>query len=226
VYAGPDTSCPFALNVYQAATADGNTPVVTAYSPVTGKSYSVSLTSTNPVTYSGASNGNTALVEWGLTTTTPAAAPATTPAAATPGAPIPQTTSTATVAGATLWCGQVAYGAYPVTISPMSAWLADERSEGDLALNGDRSVFTTTVDDIEAPGVTAAAAYQLGTALCEEVRGAEGYLPPGQLTLYDKAMADFYQASILIHAREGGYLTYLQYGTDAFDAFLTAARAS
>ena len=78
VYAGPDTSCPFALNVYRAATADGDTPVVTAYSPVTGKSYSLALTSTNPVTYNGASNGNTALVEWGLTTATPAAAPAAT----------------------------------------------------------------------------------------------------------------------------------------------------
>ena len=38
VYAGPHTSCPFALNVYQAATADGNTPIITAYSPTTGKS--------------------------------------------------------------------------------------------------------------------------------------------------------------------------------------------
>jgi hypothetical protein len=154
---------------------------------------------------------------------TPVSVP--TSSSAAPTAPAPATTTLATKPGPVLWCGQVAYGTRPATISPMSAWLAYERSQGTLALDGDRSNFTTTVDDIEAPGVTAADTYQLGTALCEEVGGAEAFPPPADLALFDKAVNDFYQASILIHARKSGALPYLEDGTDAFDAFLSAARA-
>lgn len=108
---------------------------------------------------------------------------------------------------------------------PGGDWPAGGQGLAALALNGNRTDFTTTVDDIEAPGVTAADAYQLGTALCEEVRGAEAFLPPADLALWDEAMSNFYQASILIHARKSA-LSYLQAGTADMNMFLAAARAS
>ena len=39
VFAGADTSCPFALNVEQAWSVSGATDTISAYSPVTGLSY-------------------------------------------------------------------------------------------------------------------------------------------------------------------------------------------
>jgi hypothetical protein len=61
LYAGPDTSCSFALNVQQDAEAAGYPYQLSAYSPVTGESYLMTLTSTSPYTYQG---GNGALVEF------------------------------------------------------------------------------------------------------------------------------------------------------------------
>jgi hypothetical protein len=228
VYAGPDTSCPFALNVWRAATADGDTPVVTAYSPVTGKYYSLALTSTDPYIYNGASNGNTAIVEWWPSTPTATAAPVTAPpATVTPGAPVAGTTTPAKSAGSVLWCGQVAYGGYPETITPLAAWLAYQKEQGNLGINGKRTEFTTTTDDIEAAGTTSADEYQLGTALCEEVRDADAFPPPAQLVYFDEAMGDFYDASIQLHdtRNTASALPYLTNGTAAMNAFLTAVES-
>jgi hypothetical protein len=62
VYAGPDTSCPFALNVEQAWSQSGATSTFYAYSPVTGSSYLMtSSVSGGLVSVTG---GNNALVEF------------------------------------------------------------------------------------------------------------------------------------------------------------------
>jgi len=53
VYAGPNTSCTFALNVYQAWSHSGATNYITAYSPVTGESYSM---------YCGSNGGNDPII--------------------------------------------------------------------------------------------------------------------------------------------------------------------
>ena len=53
VYAGPNTSCAFALNVYQAWSHSGATNYITAYSPVTGESYSM---------YCGSNGGNDPII--------------------------------------------------------------------------------------------------------------------------------------------------------------------
>ena len=64
-FAGPDTSCPFALNVEQAysnSNSQGSgTTTVTAQSPVTGQSYTMQCTGQWPVTCQGGTN---ALVEF------------------------------------------------------------------------------------------------------------------------------------------------------------------
>ena len=60
VYAGPDTSCPFALNVQEAWSVSGATNYITAYSPVTGLSYTM-YCSGDPVVCTG---GNNALVQF------------------------------------------------------------------------------------------------------------------------------------------------------------------
>ena len=63
VFAGPDTSCPFAENVanaYVNANGYGNT-TVTAASPVNGQTYSMQCTGESPVTCTGGAN---ALVEF------------------------------------------------------------------------------------------------------------------------------------------------------------------
>jgi len=61
VYAGANTSCPFALNVAQAYQTDW-TPgsAIYAYSPVTGSTYAMSCYGSDPTTCTG---GNNALVE-------------------------------------------------------------------------------------------------------------------------------------------------------------------
>lgn len=59
VYAGPNTSIPFALNVQQAAEAAGYPYQVSAWSPVTNQWYVMTQTGTNPYVYQG---GNNALV--------------------------------------------------------------------------------------------------------------------------------------------------------------------
>ena len=62
VYAGPDTSCPFALNVEQAWSQSGAASTFYAYSPVTGSSYLMtSSVSGGLVSVTG---GNNALVEF------------------------------------------------------------------------------------------------------------------------------------------------------------------
>lgn len=67
VYAGADTSCPFALNVEQAYVKGGywyqtGTSQFEAYSPVTGSTYLMTSSSIgNPVVVTG---GNNALVEF------------------------------------------------------------------------------------------------------------------------------------------------------------------
>jgi len=59
VYAGADTSCPFALNV--AANYTGTGPDY-AYSPVTGLSYAMNCSDSNPIICTG---GDNALVQIG-----------------------------------------------------------------------------------------------------------------------------------------------------------------
>jgi hypothetical protein len=61
VYAGPNTSAAFALSVEQAAAASGYASVITAYSPATGQSYTMTQASTSPYVYTG---GNNALVQF------------------------------------------------------------------------------------------------------------------------------------------------------------------
>jgi hypothetical protein len=62
VYAGADTSCPFALNVAEAYSLNaGFTNAFNVYSPVTGLSYIMTCTvAGNPIVCTG---GNSALVE-------------------------------------------------------------------------------------------------------------------------------------------------------------------
>jgi hypothetical protein len=61
VFAGPNTSCPFAENVANAYTSagDSGTVAVTASSPVTGETYTMQCTGQSPVSCGG---GNNALV--------------------------------------------------------------------------------------------------------------------------------------------------------------------
>ena len=65
VYAGPNTSCPFALNIaadYNGAAYDAGPQVETVYSPVTGQNYSMTYTwSDGFVTATG---GNDASVQF------------------------------------------------------------------------------------------------------------------------------------------------------------------
>lgn len=64
VYAGSNTSCPFALNVQQAWSASGVTNgTVYAYSPVTGQSYAMSCTEVGASTIA-CSGGNNAYVQF------------------------------------------------------------------------------------------------------------------------------------------------------------------
>jgi hypothetical protein len=60
VSAGPDTSCPFALNVAQAYQASGGgNSTISAFSPVTGLNYTMTCTSGSPTVCTG---GNNAIV--------------------------------------------------------------------------------------------------------------------------------------------------------------------
>jgi hypothetical protein len=62
VYAGPDTSCPFAVNVEQAWSQSGASETFYAYSPVTGLTYLMTTSGSGGlVTVTGGSN---ALVEF------------------------------------------------------------------------------------------------------------------------------------------------------------------
>ena len=59
VFAGPDTSCPFAQNVQQAyltSVNQGNAGTVTATSPVTGQTYTMQCTDGSPVVCMGGTN--------------------------------------------------------------------------------------------------------------------------------------------------------------------------
>jgi hypothetical protein len=61
VFAGPNTSCPFAVNVQQTWLTSGATSTFSVYSPVTGQSYVMNCSSYSPVVCTG---GNNALVEF------------------------------------------------------------------------------------------------------------------------------------------------------------------
>ena len=61
VYAGPNTSCPFAVNVKQTWLTSGATGTVSVYSPVTGLSYVMTCGGIDPTVCTG---GNNALVEF------------------------------------------------------------------------------------------------------------------------------------------------------------------
>ena len=61
VYAGPNTSCPFAVNVEQTWLTSGATDTFSVYSPVTGQSYLMTCRSIDPTVCTGGSN---ALVEF------------------------------------------------------------------------------------------------------------------------------------------------------------------
>ena len=64
MYAGSNTSCPFALNVQQAWSASEVTNgTVYAYSPVTGQSYAMSCTEAEAGTIE-CSGGNNAYVQF------------------------------------------------------------------------------------------------------------------------------------------------------------------
>jgi len=61
VYAGPNTSCPFAVNVEQTWLTSGATDTFSVYSPVTGQSYIMTCSGIDPTVCTGGSN---ALVEF------------------------------------------------------------------------------------------------------------------------------------------------------------------
>ena len=61
VYAGPNTSCPFAVNVEQTWLTSGAADTFSVYSPVTGLSYVMTCGGIDPTVCTG---GNTALVEF------------------------------------------------------------------------------------------------------------------------------------------------------------------
>jgi len=148
---------------------------------------------------------------------TPVSVPAASSAAPATAAPV--TTIPATAAGAMLWCGQVAYGSRPVTITPLSAWLS--------AAGGYPTIQTLegTLHAIQAPGTPQATLHALAVSLCFDVRGSEGTLPPVGIALFDKAMNDFLQASVLLRTSTNGTGSagpYLQEGTVSLDAFLAA----
>ena len=56
VSAGPDTTCPFALNVAQAYYESGGSNVISAYSPVTGSTYSMTCSGSAPTVCNGGNN--------------------------------------------------------------------------------------------------------------------------------------------------------------------------
>ena len=234
VYAGPDTSCPFALNVWRAATADGNTPVVTAYSPVTGQSYSLALTSTNPVTYNGASNGNTALVEWWPASSAPAAGAPATPAATAPAAPataaaVPQPVPVP--ANIALWCGNVT----SVVHAPsLKVWKTAGQWQWDsvyLSLPGFRTgaAFMENSNYNDSP---AAAVLADAGAMCDSgIRPALGNPPPVDQAQFLAAMASFAKATQIIHgvstgsnytAAQNAARPYFVQGVDQLNVFLAA----
>lgn len=62
VSVGPDTSCPFGLNVARAYRGSNGAGKMFAYSPVTGKDYAMTCTGTAPVICTG---GNGAMVYLG-----------------------------------------------------------------------------------------------------------------------------------------------------------------
>jgi hypothetical protein len=148
---------------------------------------------------------------------TPVSVPAASSAAPATAAPV--MTIPATAAGAMLWCGQVAYGSRPVTIIPLSAWLS--------AAGGYPTIQTLegTLHAIQAPGTPQATLHALAVSLCFDVRSSEATLPPVGIALFDKAMNDFLQASVLLRTSTNGTGSagpYLQEGTVAVDAFLAA----
>lgn len=61
VFAGPNTSCPFAVNVKQTWLTSGATDTFSVYSPVTGLSYVMACGGIDPTVCTG---GNNALVEF------------------------------------------------------------------------------------------------------------------------------------------------------------------
>jgi hypothetical protein len=61
VYAGPNTSCPFAVNVEQTWLTSGAIETFSVYSPVTGLSYVMTCGGIDPTVCTG---GNNALVEF------------------------------------------------------------------------------------------------------------------------------------------------------------------
>jgi hypothetical protein len=140
-------------------------------------------------------------------------------AAPTTTAPAPVTTIPATAAGATLWCGQVAYGSRPVTITPLSAWLSAAGGYPTIqALEG-------TLHAIQTPGTPQATLHALAASLCSDVGDSEATLPPVGIALFDKAMNNFLQASVLLRTSTDGTGEagpYLQKGIAALDAFLAA----
>jgi len=236
VYAGPDTSCPFALNVWRAATADGNTPVITAYSPVTGKSYSLALTSTSPVTYNGASDGNTALVEWAPAAAAPAtgAAPAGTYPAGTVGnptgaaaavpvpVPVPGTV-------ADLWCGNAVNA---VDAPSMAIWKTEGEYQWDavyLSLPGMKT-SAAFMENSNYSASPAAAVLAGAGAMCDSaIRPAYENQPPVDQPQFKAAMDSFAKATQLIHDQAGGYTAaqnaarpYFVQGVDQLNVFLAA----
>jgi hypothetical protein len=56
VFAGPDTSCPFAENVVSAYANDSGNVTVTASSPVTGETYTMQCSGESPVSCTGGTN--------------------------------------------------------------------------------------------------------------------------------------------------------------------------
>jgi hypothetical protein len=223
VYAGSGTSCQFALVVYQAATADGNTRIITATSPVTGQSYNMTLTSTNPVTYQG---GNNAVVEWAAAGT-PVAAPATTPAAtapATAGAVLPPVPNSAPKV--TVWCGSTfnAFSAPSLTV-----W--KKNGQYNYAFATILPSLRNVVPFMENSSSPAAAVDADTQSICLEVIGAFNNPSPVDYAQYKAAMDDYAQGAYVIHAGAiaGGYPAsqaaarkYFSSGLAELNAFLAA----
>jgi hypothetical protein len=221
VYAGPGTSCPFALAVYQAATADGNTPIVTASSSVTGQSYSMTLTSTSPVTYEG---GNNALVEWAAPAV---AAPGTTPAATAPATvgaaspPVPDSAPKVTV-----WCGSTfhAFSAPNLTV-----WKKNGQYNYSFATI--LPSLKNVVPFMENSGSPAAAVDADTQSICLEVISAFNNPPPVDYAQYKAAMDDYAQGAYVIHtgaiagsypASQAAARKYFSSGLAELNAFLAA----
>jgi hypothetical protein len=133
----------------------------------------------------------------------------------------PPTPGTATIAA--LWCGPV-QGV--IHVPSLSAWETGPSGEDDAYVT-DIPNFKTSVAGIENPNTSAASEAAGGGTLCGEVQSAEEEPPPVDESMYATAMADFLQASEVLHALAGypaggRARPFLDSGLTELNAFLKA----